>query len=57
MRGWPTEVEVQVLCLQQSIVHFDTYEEWWQSHSSGISRLIRKLVIEEYLGRIITWEE
>jgi len=57
IRLWPAEVEVQVLCLEQCIVHFDTYEDWWNSHTSGVSRLIRKLVIEEHIGRKITWEE
>lgn len=54
---WPTEEWIQQACLNDCTVKYNSYEEWWDSNSSGISRLIRKLFIQDYLGRRISWEE
>lgn len=47
--GWqivpkePTEVMIQAACLSQCAEIFETYDEWWDSHSSGVSRAIREI--------------
>lgn len=55
--NWPSEAWVQQACLDDDTVEYPSYEEWWDSHSSGVSRLIRKLCIEDYLGYTVSWEE
>lgn len=54
---WPTEDWVQQTCLDDCLIKYDNYEAWWDSHSSGVSRLIRKLLIEDYVGHKISWDE
>lgn len=56
-RKWPTEEWIQQACLNDCTVKYASYDEWWDDHSSGVSKLVRKLVIGDYLGRPITWEE
>ena len=52
----PTEEMIRQACLDDSLVKYDSYEEWWDNHSSGVSRLIRKMIVEEFLGYKIDWE-
>jgi len=54
---WPTEEMIQQACLDDCTVKYRDYNEWWDNHSSGVSRLIRKLFVEDYVGRLVTWEE
>ena len=52
--GWalvpvePTEEMIQSACLHQSGEKYDSYDEWWESHTTGISRLIRELEVSAY---------
>ena len=52
--GWvlvpvePTEAMIQSACLHQSGEKYDSYDEWWESHTTGISRLIRELEVSAY---------
>lgn len=55
--NWPTEAWIQQACLDDCTVKYDSYHDWWDDTSSGVSRLIRKLCIEGYVGRQINWEE
>ena len=55
--NWPTEEMIQQACLDDCTVKYNSYGEWWDDHSSGVSRLIRKLFVGDYIGREITWEE
>lgn len=55
--GWPSEEWIQQACLDDCLRKYDSYDEWWENHTTGISSLIRKLFIEDYLGRKVSWEE
>ena len=46
----PTEEMIQAACLSQQNgdTYYDTYAEWWDSHSSGISERIRCYLVNEY---------
>lgn len=55
--AWPTEEMIQQACLDDCTVKYDSYHEWWDSLSSGTSRMIRKLFVGDYIGRQIDWEE
>lgn len=57
MITWPTEDWIRQACLDDCTVKYASYADWWDSHTTGISRLIRKLCIEEYLGHKVSWEE
>lgn len=52
--GWkpvpiePTENMIRAACLNQSMEEFSNYDEWWNSHSSGISERIRDYVANDY---------
>ena len=48
----PTEEMIQAACMQQSLEKFDTYQDWWNSHSSGVSERIRKMLIGDYVAMI-----
>lgn len=56
-KPWPTEEQIQQACLNDCTVKYSSYEEWWNNCSSGVSRLIRKLIIEDHIGEKITWED
>lgn len=57
MINWPTEDWVRQACLDDCLVKYNSYEDWWDENSSGVSRLIRKLCIEDYLGFKVSWED
>jgi hypothetical protein len=44
----PTEAMIRAACLNQSKAQFSTYEEWFDSHSSGVAERIRDLVTGDY---------
>lgn len=52
--GWqwapkdPTEEMIRAGCLAQSAEHYDSYEAWWDDHSSGVSDRIRALLVKDY---------
>lgn len=54
---WPSEEWIQEACMNDCEVKYESYNEWWDNHTTGISRLIRKLFIGDYIGSQITWEE
>ena len=39
---------IRAACLNQSMEKFSNYDEWWNSHSSGISERIRDYVASDY---------
>ena len=55
--NWPSEEWIRQACLDDCRVKYDSYEEWWETYSSGMSRLLRKILIEDYVGHRITWED
>ncbi len=54
--NWPSEETLRQACLDDCLVKYDNYDEWWNSQSSGVSRLIRKLFVEDLIGFKIDWE-
>lgn len=46
------EIQIQQGCLSQTIGKFANYEEWWNSHSSGVSERIRDLIAKDYRAMI-----
>lgn len=48
----PTEAMIQAACLHQSREKFDSYDAWWNSHSSGVSERIRNLLVDDYKAMI-----
>jgi hypothetical protein len=48
----PTEAMIRAACLNQSKAQFSSYEEWLDSHSSGVSERIRDLVSGDYRAMI-----
>jgi hypothetical protein len=54
---WPTEEWIQQAVLDDCTVKYASYDDWWDNHTSGISRLVRKLFVEDFVGRQISWED
>ena len=48
----PTEEMIRAACLNQSGEKFASYEDWWNSHTTGISDKIRRYVAEDYKAMI-----
>jgi hypothetical protein len=48
----PTEEMIRAACLNQSKARFSSYEEWLDSHSSGVSERIRDLVASDYRAMV-----
>lgn len=48
----PTEEMIQAACLAQSTEKFSSYADWWNSHSSGVSEKIRRMLVEDYLAMV-----
>ena len=44
----PTEEMIRAACLNQCTEKFASYEDWWNSHTSGISAKIRRYITEDY---------
>jgi len=48
----PTEEMIQQGCMTQARDEHATYEDWWNTHSSGVSRIIRDLIAKDYRALI-----
>ena len=48
----PTEEMIQQGCMAQARDEHATYEDWWNTHSSGVSRIIRDLIAKDYRAMI-----
>ncbi len=48
----PTEEMIQQGCMTQARDEHATYEDWWNTHSSGVSRIIRDLIAKDYRAMI-----
>lgn len=52
--GWrlvpvePTEEMIRGACLAQSSEKYESYESWWDDHSSGVSERIRSILVKDY---------
>lgn len=48
----PAEAMIQAACLSQCTEKSATYDEWWDSHSSGISTRIRTMLADDYAAML-----
>lgn len=53
----PSEGMIRAACLHQSVDKFPTYQDWRNSHSSGVSERIRDYVAGEYRAMVEAHEQ